>query len=189
MKDIREKIKKIAKIIVNVIIIILVLLIISSVAYTSYYNLKNNSSTFWTSSITDILALIIAIIFAYYFVERKSDKRKQKEIIEKNIEKIQSYIYDEEIYSIKSKEANSSLTRSIKIRKIKNLITYLTDYSKKFNFEKQMDELSKNFTEYQKATEAMSEDNDFSEKSKNNVKRIIETLDDNLEEILHKIYL
>ena len=52
-----------------------------------------------------------------------------------------------------------------------------------------MEELSKNFNEYQKVTEAMSQDDDFSDKSKNNVIRIIETLDDNLEEILHKIYL
>ena len=83
----------------------------------------------------------------------------------------------------------NSLTRSIKIRKIKNLITYLSDYSKKFNFEKQFVEISKNFKEYQNITEAMSQDDDFTDKSNNNVKRIVETLDDNLEEILHKIYL
>lgn len=189
MKDIREKFKKISKVIVNTIIIILVVLIISSTIYTIYYNLKTDLSSFLNSSITDILALTIAIIFAYYFVERKSDERKQKEIIEKNIEKIQNYIYDDEIYYIKSKEANDSLTRRIKIRKINNLITYLADYSKKFDFDKKMDELSKNFLEYKGTTEAMSEDNDFSDKSKNNVKRIIETIDDNLEEILHKIYL
>ena len=52
-----------------------------------------------------------------------------------------------------------------------------------------MDEVLKNFKEYQSATETKTQDDDFSEKSKNNVTRIIETLDDNLEEILHKIYL
>lgn len=184
MKD-KLKIKNI----INFLIGVVVVLTISAVIYAIYYNFKNNSTTFWNSSISDIVTIIIAIVFAYYFVERKSDKRKQKEIIEKNISKIQKYIYDEEIYDIISKENNNSLTRSIKIRKIKNLITYLTDYSKKFNFEKQMEEVSKNFKEYQSATEAMTQDNDFSEKSKNNVKRIVETLDDNLEEILHKIYL
>lgn len=184
MKD-KLKIKNI----INFLIGVVVVLTISAVIYAIYYNFKNNLTTFWNSSISDIVTIIIAIVFAYYFVERKSDKRKQKEIIEKNISKIQKYIYDEEIYDIISKENNNSLTRSIKIRKIKNLITYLTDYSKKFNFEKQMEEVSKNFKEYQSVTEAMTQDNDFSEKSKNNVKRIVETLDDNLEEILHKIYL
>lgn len=185
----KEKLKNKFKSIINILIIFIVVLVICSTIYSIYYNLKENHTTFWVSSVTDIIAIIIAIIFAYYFVERKSDKRKQKEIIEKNIEKIQNYIYDEEIYSIVSKDVSNSLTRSIKIRKIKNLITYLIDYSKKFDFEKQMEELSKNFSEYQKTTEAMSQDDDFSEKSKNNVIRIIETLDDNLEEILHKIYL
>ena len=184
MKD-KLKIKNI----LNILIIVVVVLTIGAVGYAIYYNIKNNSSSFWISSISDIVTIIIAIVFAYYFVERKSDNRKQKEIIEKNINKIQKYIYDEEIYNIISKESNNSLTRSIKIRKIKNLITYLTDYAKKFNFTNQMDEVSKNFKEYQSTTEAMTQDNDFSEKSKNNVKRIIETLDDNLEEILHKIYL
>lgn len=185
----KEKLKSKFKSFINILIVFIVILVICSTIYSIYYNLRENHTTFWTSSITDILTIIIAIIFAYYFVERKSDKRKQKEIIEKNIEKIQSYIYDEEIHSVTSKESSNSLTRSIKIRKIKNLITYLIDYSKKFGFEKQMEELSKNFNEYQKVTEAMSQDDDFSDKSKNNVIRIIETLDDNLEEILHKIYL
>ena len=185
----KEKLKSNFKSFINILIVFIVILVICSTIYSIYYNLKKNHTTFWVSSITDILTIIIAIIFAYYFVERKSDKRKQKEIIEKNIEKIQTYIYDKEIYSVISKEASNSLTRSIKIRKIKNLITYLIDYSKKFNFEKQMEELSKNFSEYQKVTEAMTQDDDFSDRSKNNVIRIIETLDDNLEEILHKIYL
>ena len=183
----KEKLKSSIKIIANFLICIIVILVICTTIYSIYYNLKENNTTFWDSSITDILTIVIAIIFAYYFVERKSDK--QKEIIEKNIQKIQKYIYDEELYSVTSKEMCNSLTRSIKIRKIKNLITYLSDYSKKFNFEKQFVEISKNFKEYQNITEAMSQDDDFTDKSNNNVKRIVETLDDNLEEILHKIYL
>lgn len=54
---------------------------------------------------------------------------------------------------------------------------------------KEMEEVSKNFLEYRSCTEEMTQDNDFSDKGKNHSKRIIETLDDNLEEILHKIYL
>ena len=81
------------------------------------------------------------------------------------------------------------MTRSIKIRKIKNLITYLSDYSNKFNFENEIKEISKNFKDYQSLTETMAQDNDFSSKSKNHVIRILETLDDNLEELVHKIYI
>lgn len=185
----KEKLKSSIKLIANILTCIIVIFVIISTIYSIYYNLKHNNNTFWNSTITDVLTIVIAIIFAYYFVERKSDKRKQKEIIEKNIQKIQKYIYDEELYSVTSKEMCNSLTRSIKIRKIKNLITYLSDYSKKFNFEKQFAEVSKNFKEYQSITEAMSQDDDFTDKSNNNVKRILETVDDNLEEILHKIYL
>ena len=185
----KEKLKSSIKIIANFLICIIVILVICTTIYSIYYNLKENNTTFCDSYITYILTIVIEIIFAYYFVERKSDKRKQKEIIEKNIQKIQKYIYDEELYSVTSKEMCNSLTRSIKIRKIKNLITYLSDYSKKFNFEKQFVEISKNFKEYQNITEAMSQDDDFTDKSNNNVKRIVETLDDNLEEILHIIYL
>ena len=184
----KEKLKSSNKLIANIFICIIVIFVIISTIYSIYYNLKHNN-TFWNSTVTDVLTIVIAIIFAYYFVERKSDKRKQKEIIEKNIQKIQKYIYDEELYSVTSKEMCNSLTRSIKIRKIKNLITYLSDYSKNFNFEKQFAEVSKKFKEYQNITEAMSQDDDFTDKSNNNVKRIVETLDDNLEEILHKIYL
>lgn len=174
---------------INVIVAIVVILTLLSLVYTIWFNLKNNNTNFWNTSITNIISITIAIIFAYYFVQRKNDKRKQKEIIEKNIIKIQKYIYDEEIYLITSKENNSSLTRSIKIRKIKNLITYLSDYAHKFSFDDIMNEISKNFKEYQSKTESMIQDGDFTDKASNDVKRIIETLDDNLEELVHKIFL
>ena len=188
LKDIllqrKEKLKKTIKLIAHLLAFTCILLLFD----TFIINLFNNKC-FFKSSITDVVAIFIAIIFAYYYVEQKNDGRKQKEIIENNVRKIQKYIYDEEIRDITSKKVSNSLTRSIKIRKIKNLISYLNDYSKKYDFEKQYNDICENFKEYQVHTETMAQDNDYSLKSKNHVIRIIETLDDNLEELIHEIYI
>jgi len=188
MTDKRKVVKEIFNFLLKWVMRVIVVIVIVALVYTVYTNFKNNDS-FWNASVTNILTIVVAMIFAYYFVQKNNDKRKQKEIIENNIKKIQNYIYDDEIYNIESKDKNSSLTRSMKIRKISNLITYLSEYASKFKFVKEMEEVSKNFLEYRSCTEEMTQDNDFSDKGKNHSKRIIETLDDNLEEILHKIYL
>lgn len=181
----KEKLKKIIRVIIPILAFACIVLLV----YTFIYNILNNYNCFIRTNITDIITIVIAIIFAYYYVEKKNDGRKQKEIIENNVKKIQNYIYDEEIRSVSSKKISTSLTRSIKIRKIKNLISYLKDYSKKYDFEKQYHDICENFKEYQKHTETMSEDDDYSTKNKNHVIRIIETLDDNLEELIHEIYI
>lgn len=181
----KERLKKIVK----VISIILTIVCITSLIYTVIFNLKENCSCFFRANISEVVTIVFAVIFAYYYVELRNDGRKQKEVIENNVKKIQQYIYDNEIYDVSSKKIATSLTRSIKIRKIKNLITYLSDYSNKFNFENEIKEISKNFKDYQSLTETMAQDNDFSSKSKNHVIRILETLDDNLEELVHKIYI
>ena len=182
MKERLKKIIKIASVILTIICII-------SLIYTVVFNLRDNYPCFFKTNVSEIVTIIIAVVFAYYYVELRNDGRKQKEIIENNVRKIQKYIYDKEIYEVSSKEIANSLTRSIKIRKIKNLITFLNNYSKKFNFESEFKEISKNFKEYQLLTETMAQDDDFSSKSKNHVVRTIETLDDNLEELVHKIYI
>ena len=57
MKD-KLKIKNI----LNILIIVVVVLTIGAVGYAIYYNIKNNSSSFWISSISDIVTIIIAIV-------------------------------------------------------------------------------------------------------------------------------
>lgn len=186
----KEKLKfnKIIKYISSLIIYVFTILVLITLIYVVYDNITNNANV-WKSSIIEILPIIIAILFAYYYVERNNDKRKQKEIIEKNIIKIQKYIYDEEIYKVKNKTISNSLTRSIKIRKINNLISNLKAYSKKYKFSSEIEKIYNDFKKYQALSENMNQDNDYSKKSINNLIRIIETIDDNLEEILHLIYL
>lgn len=178
----KEKLRKIISLFA---IVICAFLLIFAVVF----NIKENFFCFLKTNVSEIITIIVAVVFAYYYVELRNDGRKQKDIIENNVRKIQKYIYDDEIYDVFSKDIANSLTRSIKIRKIKNLITYLSDYSKKFNFEDDLYEISKIFKDYQSLTEAMAQDDDFSPKSRNHVIRLLETLDDTLEALVHKIYL
>lgn len=183
-----DKLKTIFNLINKTLMIIAVALMFTVLCYVLYYNISNNDN-FWISSIVEILTIIIALIFAYYLVEKNNNKRKQKEIIQSNIKKIQHYIYDSEIYNVQNNTIANSLTRKIKIRKINNLLSYLKDYSEKYKYKKILKKITSDFKDYQRLSEEMIQDNDFNTKSINSLIRIIETIDDNLEEIIHLIYL
>ena len=45
-----------------------------------FYNIINNDE-FWNASAVNIITILIAIVISYFFVQRKSDIRKQKDII------------------------------------------------------------------------------------------------------------
>ena len=84
----KERLKKIVK----VISIILTIVCITSLIYTVIFNLKENCSCFFRANISEVVTIVFAVIFAYYYVELRNDGRKQKEVIENNVKKIQQYI-------------------------------------------------------------------------------------------------
>lgn len=86
------------------------------------YNAKKNDG-FLNASITELLTIIIAIIFSYWFVQIKSDKRKKNEKIDTMIYKIQSIVSDPEFLSVETDQICRK--NLIAHRSVGNKITYL----------------------------------------------------------------
>ncbi|MBR5023411.1 MAG: hypothetical protein IKY18_09560 [Oscillospiraceae bacterium] len=61
------------------------------------YNIRHNSE-FWNASAVNIITILIAVVISYYLVQRKSDKRKQKEILLELISKLRLLVDSEKSY-------------------------------------------------------------------------------------------
>lgn len=182
-----NKIKKTLNPLLSYIVPVLAIAVLISIVIVIFYNVKNNKH-FLCSGITDILTLIIALIFAYYYGKKNNENQKKKEIIEKIIDKVQNIIKDDEIYNINSKTFESRLSLNTKIRKINNNISYLKNFSKYFCYSCEIKIVTEEFMKYRKELDTIEEDRDYEDKRFNNLKRILDLIDDKLEEIKVNLY-
>jgi len=91
---------------------------------------KNPS--FWETSITQILTLLIAVFIAFWATQRKNDERRIKDEIERIIVKIQTVTSDPAFYSftINDNPEEAQKKVSMTIRMLKNCTAVLLEYSK-----------------------------------------------------------
>lgn len=189
MKEkLKNRIKSIFRFIVRVSIIIITLIYIVVLIYSTYNSFNMDVLNFFTTDLSNIGTIIIAIFFAYYFVEQKNDIRKQKEVIESDVKKLKELLYDDEIYTINLRKSRNSLKRRIKIKKIINFFAFLKIYENKFGYKDDMKEVEKKFKEYRLLSEFMIQNNVYSEKNSSKLLMYIEIIDDKLEKIIHRIY-
>lgn len=101
---------------------------------------------FFEIPIYNLLNLGIAILFAYYFVQKKNDERKLKEIVENIINKIQATVAD---------EASSNFSNPIDTKKIlqilrttNNKIQILIDLEDDLNINDDVEFIKRNFNKY-----------------------------------------
>lgn len=88
------------------------------------YNICSQKGEFFKIPIYQVLSLMVAVGVAYYLVQKKNDTRKQKEIIEKSISKIQVLLI--ELIDEKNRECAIALNLN---RQINNKINVLMEYN------------------------------------------------------------
>lgn len=89
------------------------------------YNIYSQKAKFFEIPIYHVLSLMVAVGVAYYLVQKKNDIRKQKEMIEKTINKIQLLL--SEVMDEKNWEQAVILNLN---RQINNKINILSQYAK-----------------------------------------------------------
>lgn len=145
------------------------------------------TSDFIKFSIGELIAIIIAVLFAFYATQFETDQRKMKENAERLLGKMQLFIGSESFWNYS--RYNSAVDYKDKLiinnRNAKNTITILGDYANIFKFEDEYNELKKKFSEYEEFVGDKIADLEYLKKSAKELRRQA----DRMNEIIEKIYV
>lgn len=179
--------KKILQKILSIAVIVISVAVIVGLVILCIYNWCVNKS-FFEMSISNIITFLIAIVFSYYYSQRNSDKRKRKEIVEKNINKLQNLINDSILYNLNEEVRNNDSQLRMNIRKISNHISNLKEFEKEFCFEDKMKEIQEKFDTYKEEVDTIFENKDYKDGDLNKLKKNLSLIDDKLELIIICLY-
>lgn len=149
------------------------------------FNIRNNAN-FFMISIGSLLTLFVAILISYYFVQRNTDQRYQKEIYVKLLMDIQSFVTNPDIYTF-NKEIDTGIITSRK-RTLSNYIRLIESHSKKFCLQTEVEFVRKKFDEYDELIGDHISDIEYLSKSKKELQRPLDLINDKLYEMMLKLY-
>lgn len=131
------------------------------------YNIVHNED-FWSASAVNIITILIAVVISYFFVQRKNDRRKQKEILLDLINKLRLLIDSEGTYDFTGQSREEIMMRN---RDIRNKVEILTNLQAVFGIEDDMKFIQERIEEYLTLIGDHSMDLDYLIKSKKELKR------------------
>lgn len=149
------------------------------------YNIKSYVK-FFETPLYSILNLLVAVIFAYFFTQKKNDERKLKENAENLINKIQVKLNDPRAYKILSKEDANHL--KIIQRDVDNIINILDSVKEKLNSVDEINYIKSNFLSYTEISGNHIEDIDYLVKSEKDLLNKITLIDNKLDFIKINFY-
>ncbi len=149
------------------------------------YNIRNNSN-FYDTPIIYILNLLVAVIFAYYLTQKKSDTRNFKQEIENIVDKIQIIVNNPRLVNITSSEDVSYILAMH--RTLSNKILILEENEKALNISEDIKVVREKFERYRELIGNHSEDIEYLSKSSNDITSIISIIDDRLDKIRISLY-
>lgn len=165
--------------IITISIIVLVLIV-----FGIYNGITNKE--FWNMSLYNILTLLVAVVVAFYFTQKNNDIRKTKEKAENIFEKIQDIINQDKYYRIDEKTDEREL--NMMKRTVNNKLKLLEKESSIINNDSEMKYLREKFDEYRAFIDDHINDKKYLEKSEIELKKILNLMDDKIDEIRLKLY-
>lgn len=159
-------------------------IIVVAIVVLAIYNIKNNSE-FWASSATTCISLLTAAILSFYFVQRQTDVRKQKEIIIELLESLKDIVDDNQSYNFSGVSKEQVLMRK---RDLNNKISFVKEYSKKFSFDKDMAHIENLFTEYETIIGDHIDDLETLRKLENELRRPLILISQDIFKIMLALY-
>lgn len=125
-------------------IILLALILLFSSIVQAFQN--NTFAEYLTAPLYTILNIFVAVIFAFFLTQYKSDLRKRKEIVEKLSEKIINDFSNDKMFTITSEETIKHIR--IAQRSVDNRINLLKEYEKEMGIKDDISYVSENFQTY-----------------------------------------
>lgn len=162
------------------IVLILILLIVLII-----YNIINNND-FFELPIGSLLTLFTAIFISFYLVQRNTDQRYQKQIYCNLLSDIQKLVLDPETYIFN--ENTDSKTITARKRTLSNYIVLIEEHSKKLGLELEVQFILEKFDEYAYLIGNHIDDIAYLCKSKDDLQRPLDLINNKLYEMMLKLY-
>ncbi len=147
---------------------------------------------FFKATLVQCVPLFLSFLIAFWATQYKNDSRKHKDHAERIIFKLQEIVTNERFYKISKANGNQNQERQKEIltnnRKIKNYIAILTEYSKQLKIKKEVDYISKEFSDYNEFIGAHLNDFDYLAKSEKELLKYSENIDSKCEFIILELY-
>lgn len=160
------------------------IILVIAIGIINIFTLKNKS--FWDTSFTSCLTLLVALVISYYFSQKKLDERCQKESYLKLIEKVQRLVMDEDLFEIQtSKDIEIVL---MKKRELNNCVYMLKKYARKFALDDDIKFIEEKTQEYTDFFGNHQQDIEYLKKSSNDLSRPLLLIDSRLSEIMIKLF-
>lgn len=164
--------------------VLLVLVITVGLGGLILYNIKTNPS-FWETSVSSCITIIIALVFSYWLVQRKNDLRKQKEILASLLFDLRTQFEKEDMYDLSQMSPSSINMRN---RDISNKIGILDSVKEEFSIAADVDFIYEKFDEYKELIGNHINDSGYLQNSSFELKRPIMLISTKLFEIAFGLY-
>ena len=148
-------------------------------------NLIKNTE-FWTSSISQVITLLIAIIITLYATQYKNDQRKAKDYAENVIRKIQNIVNDEKFIIFTPNIDKLIITMSN--RKLSNYTSILKAYGKKLGFSEEAKYIEEEFQRYRTFVDDHITDIEYLKKSTTTLQNYADNIEQKCEHIILNLY-
>lgn len=156
-----------------------------------YYHSQGELSVFFAVPLYAIINIIVAIVFAYYFVQSKTDNRKKKEIVESIINKTVDLIENPKMRTISVDKAGGEAdVNNIMIiqRRVFNRLALLSEYQNALKFEKNLTHAQENFQAYWDIISEHKNDYVHLNKTGKDLHRYLAVVADSLERIVVEMH-
>ena len=147
------------------------------------YNICCNDG-FWKASAVNCISIATAIIVSYYFVQRQTNLRKQKDILLELVLKFQAQITSNEACFLDGQSKEVIMMRK---RDFSNKINIIKRYSSLFE-EKDVEFIVEKFREYDTLIGDHLEDMDYLSKSTNELRRPLDLIGNKLYDMALHLY-
>ena len=149
-----------------------------------------HNSEFWEISIAQVLTLLVAIVVAFWAVQRKTDERKIKEQMEKVTEKIQSNVSSPDfvIFSVNDDPAEVQKRITMTTRRLTNCINILEGYSKILNIAEETKYIEDQLRGYRDFISVKVGDLDYLSKSETHLRKYADNISSKCDYIILKLY-
>lgn len=154
---------------------IVALIIIISTIIIAAYNFRSNNQ-FWDASAINCISIIVAVLVAYVFVKKQTNRRKQNELLLDLLLQLRTQISDTSAYDF-SGQTKSEI--NMRKRSISNKVGLILENSSAFKKE-DTEFISEKFQEYEQLIGNHISDLDYLIKSKEELLRPLTLMSDKL---------
>lgn len=145
-----------------------------------------NLDEFLSVNIFNLLTLLVALVFTYYFNQQKQTHRRFHDSAVKVLESIQKIIENDFICKGFNEHSIKELIQSMRI--VRNKLAVLKKVEKNLNISTEIEYLDNNFNNYKNIIDNHISDYDYLEKSADDLNNFTSLLDSKITETIVKIY-